>query len=1325
MKTRLTAKIDQVNNLCQLPLTARDNSGHIIDPHLTSIQTLFTTHEDRENEIKRKVPQTGWDQKKNKDSVTSKDHHLYLVVRHVSHQFPEDCEVFLFLFDNDTKRQISERFLIQVGKSSLQEDFPNKPTSYYCIFKDLGFREMSSSGLYLICQVLRKGKMLLDDKKNVSNHPFRRPYAVGVLDLKPAVDESNRTQQLDDDDDDYQMTYNLPLQICVTNEHDFGTLHLSQIRKSKTGGSKSGPQVSMALKFISGDLQKLTTDFPYLINKSTTHVDKLGFPEVILPGVVRNDIYITVEYGQFEKGHKKTERNVEVGVVVCNKAGNIIPNCIIPAAGSAPLNEYESFIYYHHNQPKWHETFKLSIPYNEIPTCHLRISFRHVAKNEGKDKMEKTFAFAYLKIMKDDGAIFPDGLHELFVYKAESKKNWRDPKVYLGLESVKEMCVQGAIQGRDKTGARGKTFSTINLEGSPFAGQSVGRSQREYLFISTLTCSTKLTQKVDMLSLLKWREKPRDIKTILCNIVHLDGEEIVKFLQDTLDSLFNILNENSQYGESVFNALVAIFNLLSEEKYSHFIPVLDIYITKHFSATKAYQTLLWNFNKRLMERDMTKLYDLSILVQSIKFLFHFIIQSYILCSNDPNFHISLEQCFTAIQDLLSTPESRCHGIHKVQGALLRNLPSILVHISKVYNKRQLANILSNVIDSIQNDHPSLPGEKMSFILAVLDCNINLLHPQDARESLFPTLVGHMISHIENKMPDNGYRSDDLGNAGCLDCIGKLLEILHSGEQLHINFSDIENATPLLLPLLSLSKTLHNVKNRMRTITYINLIGLLRVMTENHYAIFFDSLNLDSASKRHSGDGSLKKFITDLLDVLKILVTKSPFFPHWVYMHFTLNSILMKVLKNISYALLQSFCNERDFVPMVWDVYFEVCKEFMIQKYLQLEIYPDSLRAKLIRQFDDVRVIMARHMSAMWHQLKDKKATFIPQWIGLFIEVSLLREAELRQIAIPIIFDIVKVEKRNCNNFKRVETEVFDKMDELISRGYGDEAYRDLFHEIMSSYCSDDEDLVESGQFFVDTVSRLIGLILDYRNVQDDNNYQEQRMGCILNLLNFYKEIEKDELYVRYIYKLAELNEHDANFTEAGLTLLLHAKTLNWALEYVPAVHGLEKYPVESAAKRKEKLYKESIRLLNEGKSWECGIPICKELAMVYETQTYEFQKLAQILQTQADFFNKIITELRVENEYFVVGYYGKAFPLFLRNKVFIHRGQPYERLQAFIKRLTDEFPSAKIYMAADVPNDDIQNSNDMYLQVRKVLPVPEEKKEFTEAEVKISDKITE
>ena len=39
----------------------------------------------------------------------------------------------------------------------------------------------------------------------------------------------------------------------------------------------------------------------------------------------------------------------------------------------------------------------------------------------GKDKMDKTFAFSHLKIMREDGAIFPDGTHELFVYKVSTK----------------------------------------------------------------------------------------------------------------------------------------------------------------------------------------------------------------------------------------------------------------------------------------------------------------------------------------------------------------------------------------------------------------------------------------------------------------------------------------------------------------------------------------------------------------------------------------------------------------------------------------------------------------------------------------------------------------------------------------------------------------------------------------------------------------------------------------------------------------------------------------------------------------------------------------
>ncbi|KAK7918807.1 hypothetical protein WMY93_010091 [Mugilogobius chulae] len=43
--------------------------------------------------------------------------------------------------------------------------------------------------------------------------------------------------------------------------------------------------------------------------------------------------------------------------------------------------------------------------------------------------------------------------------------------------------------------------------------------------------------------------------------------------------------------------------------------------------------------------------------------------------------------------------------------------------------------------------------------------------------------------------------------------------------------------------------------------------------------------------------------------------------------------------------------------------------------------------------------------------------------------------------------------------------------------------------------------------------------------------------------NFYKEIDREEMYIRYLYKLCDLHKECDNYTEAAYTLLLHAKLL--------------------------------------------------------------------------------------------------------------------------------------------------------------------------------------
>lgn len=61
------------------------------------------------------------------------------------------------------------------------------------ILQDLGSKDMQASGMHLICQIVRRGKMLPDDKKNVSQFPFRRPYACGVLEVASVLQDSEKT----------------------------------------------------------------------------------------------------------------------------------------------------------------------------------------------------------------------------------------------------------------------------------------------------------------------------------------------------------------------------------------------------------------------------------------------------------------------------------------------------------------------------------------------------------------------------------------------------------------------------------------------------------------------------------------------------------------------------------------------------------------------------------------------------------------------------------------------------------------------------------------------------------------------------------------------------------------------------------------------------------------------------------------------------------------------------------------------------------------------------------------------------------------------------
>uniref|UniRef100_A0AAR2KW97 Dedicator of cytokinesis 3 n=1 Tax=Pygocentrus nattereri TaxID=42514 RepID=A0AAR2KW97_PYGNA len=1274
VKRHITVRLDWGNEHLGLDLVPRKDF-EMVDADQISVSDLYKMHLSSRHSVQQSTTQGDSVRQRHGDACRIPvPHHLFVNLKSFTYNtIGEDTDIFFSLYDLREGKHISEKFMVRLNKNGGPKN-PEKVDRLCALFTDLSNKDMKRD-LYIIAQVIRTGRMLLNDSKKGPPHVhYRRPYGCAVLAMSDVLQTISELKEEKD--------FVLKVYTC-NNENEWYQIHENIIRKSSTKYTAPSTNYGLiiSLQLLRGEMEQVRRENPMIFNRCVAITRKLGFPDVIMPGDIRNDLYLTLERGDFERGGKSVQKNIEVTVYVLYADGEILKDCISLGSGEPNICEHRFFVLYHNNSPRWSEVIKLPIPIDRFRGSHLRFEFRHCST---KDKGEKKlFGFAFTPLMREDGTTLSDESHELYVYKCDENTTFSNHALYLGLPCCKD----------DYNGCPNIPSSLI-----------FQRSTKETLWISTQLSSTKLTQNVDLLALLKWKAHPDRVMDILGRLRHVSGEEIVKFLQDILDTLFSILDDNTdKYGPLVFQSLVFIINLLRDSKYYHFRPVMDTYIQKHFAGALAYKELI-RCLKWYMDRsaEVVRQDHIQEAMRALEYLFKFIVQSRILYSRatcgmeEDQFRTSIQELFQSIRFVLSLDSRSSETLIFTQAALLNSFPAIFDELLQMFTVQEVAEFVRGTLGSMPSTvhiGQSMDVVKLQSIARTVDSR--LFSFPESRRILLPVVLHHIHLHLRQQ-------KELLICSGILSSIFSIIKTssLETSVQEEVEMvveSLLDVLLQTLLTIMSKSQSQEAVRGQRCpqctaeiTGEYVScLLSLLRQMTDIHFQHLLDNFQ----SKEE-----LKEFLLKIFCVFRNLMKLSIFPRDWNVMRLLTSNIIVTTAQYLSPALHKNF-TDADFDFKVWNSYFSLAVLYINQPSLQLETLTPAKRKKILDKYGDMRVMMAYELFSMWQNLGENKIHFIPGMIGPFLGVTLVPQSEVRNIMIPIFHDMMDWEQRKNGNFKQVEAELIDKLDSLVSEGKGDENYRELFGlltQLFGPYPSllekiEQETWRETGISFVTSVTRLMERLLDYRDCMKGDETENKKIGCTVNLLNFYKsEINKEEMYIRYIHKLCDMHLQAENYTEAAFTLLLYWELLQW--EERPLREFLH-YPAQSEWHRKEGLCRKVIHYFNKGKCWEFGIPLCRELAFQYES-LYDYQSLSWIR--------------KVEGHYFCLMLSIKYIIFFsTKNKEFVCRGHDYERLEAFQQRMLGEFPQAIAMQHPNQPDEAILQCDAQYLQIYAVTPVPE------------------
>ncbi|KAF3932588.1 hypothetical protein ABW20_dc0107422 [Dactylellina cionopaga] len=1113
----------------------------------------------------------------------------------------------------------------------------------------------------------------------------------------------------------------------LSDHHQFGTIKgfqasnqkvldweglVRDIIESRTDRFESSPKADRIVvnlrSFISSDAEILIKSLPTLL-QDIVITPKIGFSGA--PTKPRSDIYITLKAPVIPRHgvlvHPKTGsfpfpniKTLQIALEVRTQDGAVVSDCISLASNKPCLTTWVSCLAHAHEA--WNETVKLVIPDSLVKESHVFMRLSASPAESGG----LPFALAWMPLWNNE-TFMTDGDHCPVFYKYDEHTS--QPLSQPGSE------YGGYLSYRWDNAAHGGNFSMLR--------------------VSSYLCSTKFSQDDTLLSLLRWKSNKSEdeLIAVLRKFVYIPEIEIVKLLRQVFDALFGLLVERAgrdEFEDLVFAALVTVLNIVYDRRFN-LEPIVDDYACHHFGYPFATLCLIRGFSRLLSNpTDAESSKRLRATFKVARHVFRFISiartqqqakEAAIGITNSGLFGKDIKSIFKMLEALMENSAPILIGS---QTLAVQHFHTWLPELTEMLSPSEILHIAIDFVDSCGGVKGKLVLYKLVLIINFSKLQ-QFVHPEARRAIAVNTVrwldpCWGLTDDVSGQYRDQvrlccsvlSTQIDDLSEE-IADYVPKLID-----SYLGIRSCGLrERETFSLLFPKSYPFPSRSIPGRpMFDEALLELSAVLAAVTMRPSGL------LDLAEEE------MAVSLANTLAVHNSILSGEAFPKGWLSVHVYHHRWTVLHLKAISNVLMESFLPEPDdaekFNMELWLSFFETLLKLVSSDALTLETFPEQKRRTVWKVAGDVREhgaeLLRRTWEAIgWETTPDERLKFglervggyqvqyVPGLVGPIVELCLGAHEGLRKMAVEVMQSMVISEWTLSQNLVAVQAEIIDALDRLFKSKRVTETLvqkqflADLSFLFEPLAKEPDDPLFQAIQELLGTVNAFLDLL---SAVHAAPLGEASDIINTLRLMEFLKDMQKEELFIKYVHQLVDTQVKARNPVEAGLSLQFHSDLYTWdtdALLPPIIVNDRVRFGEETMFERKEGLSLKMVSFFEEGRSWDSAIDVYQELAKQYEHVVFDFGKLAKTHRAMARLQENILRGDRYSVRHFVVGYHGMGFPVGLRERTFVVQGNNFEGRAEFEERMKGAWPTAVILNEGDTPT----SVEGQFLAIREVTPM--------------------